>query len=226
MQRFKKWLRIIQGKEVYYPIDVKLKKDFYGSDLAYWCVVPHLLNAKSIVYSFGVGTDLSFDLGIIERFGLKVFAFDPTPRSIAWVKRQKLPRELKFFEYGIAKQDTIRTFYPPSNPNHVSFSINPLTAGKREGVKLVVYRLETIMKKLGHKKIDLLKMDIEGSEYEVIQDLIKSDIPVKQLLVEFHHRFNNFSIEHTRNAIDVLRSSSFKIFEISSTGKEYSFIKE
>ena len=50
------------------------------------------LSANSVVYSFGVGEDASFDLELIGRFGCTIHAFDPTPRSIAWVAGQCRPR--------------------------------------------------------------------------------------------------------------------------------------
>ena len=43
------------------------------------------------------------------------------------------------------------------------------------------------MKKNGHRQIDLLKIDIEGAEYEVLDSLLEKRLPVKQVLVEFHH---------------------------------------
>jgi hypothetical protein len=54
----------------------------------------------------------------------------------------------------------------------------------------VFYSLTKIKKKLNHKKIDLLKMDIEGFEWNIIQTEIinnnnTDDLPV-QLLFELH----------------------------------------
>ena len=51
--------------------------------------------------------------------------------------------------------------------------------------------LSTILEKLGHNRIDILKMDIEGAEYEVIEDIISSTVPIQQVLIEFHHRFSS-----------------------------------
>eukprot|EP01084_Bolivina_argentea_P276634 472051_1 len=53
-----------------------------------------------------------------------------------------------------------------------------------------VNTLQNWMKRFNHNYIDILKMDIEGSEYDVLEQLIKDNIlPFTQLLVEFHHRF-------------------------------------
>lgn len=44
------------------------------------------LRDDSIVYNFGVGEDISFDVALVENFGCKVHLFDPTPRAIDHVK--------------------------------------------------------------------------------------------------------------------------------------------
>ena len=38
-----------------------------------------------------------------------------------------------------------------------------------------------------HDRIDLLKLDIEGSEYDVIEHILERRIPVRQICVEYHH---------------------------------------
>jgi hypothetical protein len=63
-----------------------------GDRSGVWVVTPELLSASSVVYSFGVGDNLAWEVAMIARFGLTVHAFDPTPPSIAWVGKQKLPR--------------------------------------------------------------------------------------------------------------------------------------
>ncbi len=51
------------------------------------------------------------------------------------------------------------------------------------------------MKKLGHKQIDLLKMDIEGSEFMALPDILNSKIIFDQLCIETHPRIFPDSVE-------------------------------
>jgi len=80
------------------------------------------------------------------------------------------------------------------------------------------------MKMLGHQRIELLKMDIEGAEYEVIQDLLESRVEIHQLLVEFHHRWPEVGLNKTETAIQQLNSVGYKIFSVSLSGEEYGFL--
>lgn len=81
------------------------------------------------------------------------------------------------------------------------------------------------MEELGHSKIDLLKMDIEGSEYEVIQNILDERLEITQILIEFHRRFKEISLDESKRAISSLKKSGYKLFNISDSKEEYSFIK-
>lgn len=195
-----------------------------GNEYGGWAITPAGLNRASVVYSFGIGEDISFDLAMIERFGCTVHAFDPTPRSIAWCRAQKLPPGFILHEYGVAAHDGEVSFFAPDNPSHVSHTmIEGATAGSR--ITVPVKRLATIMQELSHSRIDLLKMDIEGAEYDVVDDLLRAKLPIDQLLVEYHHRFASIGPARTQASLDALDAAGYKLFCISDSLEEYSFKK-
>ena len=225
VRRVRHIYRSWKGRDLHVRIQERCTKVSLGNDNANWCVCPSGLSEESVVYSFGVGTDISFDLELIRRFGAIVHAFDPTPRSIAWVQSQELPKKFIFHDYGIGGHDGSVIFHPPENPNFVSYSFLPRSSVTAPAIEGPVSRLATIMKKLGHRMVDILKMDIEGAEYEVLADLLSSNVPVRQLLVEFHHRWKNVGLDRTRCAIQDLNREGFRIFHVSASGEEYSFLK-
>lgn len=67
-------------------------------------------------------------------------------------------------------------------------------------------------------------MDIEGAEYGVIEDIIKKSILTRQILVEFHHRFDPFSMADTKKAIYSLINKGYEVFYISDNFQEFSLI--
>jgi hypothetical protein len=95
--------------------------------------------------------------------------------------------------------------------------------GAAPSIELPVHRLATILGMLGHSQIDLLKMDIEGAEYGVLADLLAGPVAVKQLLVEFHHRWPEVGIAKTKHAIRMLHKAGYRIFSVSPSGEEYGF---
>jgi len=159
-----------------------------GSTNYQWTFTPGGIGPNSTVYSLGVGTDISFDLALIDLFGTEVFGFDPTPKSVAWIARQTLPERFHFRPWGVASRDGLAIFALTTRPDWTSYRMGADIDHAFDWAELPVRRLSTIMADLGHDHIDLLKMDIEGAEFEVIDDIASHDIPVGQLLVEFHYR--------------------------------------
>lgn len=219
--------KAIVKKDFFCKVDKKVKnKITLGNKGAAWTVCSQSIDKNTMMYSFGVGTDISFDVEMINRFGLNVYAFDPTPKSIQWVKDQNLPKEFIFEPYGLVAESGEIEFTLPENSNYVSGSIHNILGSKGNTIRVPVKNLEEIMKSFSHTHIDILKMDIEGSEYDVIDFIIDKKIPVKQLLVEFHHRFPKIGIAKSQMAIKKLKLAGYKIFHISPSGEEYSFIKD
>ena len=96
---------------------------------------------------------------------------------------------------------------------------------KDDVIEVPAYSLSSITEKLGHDRIDLLKMDIEGAEYEVLEGLLDCPVLPEQLLVEFHHRFVENGLQRTYDIVDQLRSAGYQIFAISEIGREVSFLR-
>lgn len=225
IRKLKTLAKVVLGKESYIKPDLRCVKERYGSDYGGWDVVTANINSRSVVYSFGIGEDVSFDIELIEKFNLIIHGFDPTPKSIEWVKKQNLTTHFILHEYGIAAFDGNVLFNPPENPNHISHTLLERPSTKAKTISVQVKRLQTIMNELGHDRIDILKMDVEGAEYDVITDICQSEILPQQVLIEFHHRFPNVDLAKTRNAIEQLQKMGYRLFSISATNEEFCFIR-
>jgi FkbM family methyltransferase len=205
-------------------VDLSCRTERFGSEYGGWDVATDRIDRRSIVYSFGIGEDASFDLALIERFGVTVHGFDPTPRSLRWVDRQRLPPEFVMHPYGLADRDGLQPFFPPRRRGHVSHSIVRLSS-RGKPIMVPLRRLATIMNELGHDHLDLLKLDIEAAEYAVIEDLERTGLRPAQLLVEFHHRFPGVGPAKTEAALAALRRMDYRVFSVSHAGTEYGFVR-
>jgi FkbM family methyltransferase len=209
-----------------FDMHLKYSTERYGEDAQSWILCPDGLSKESVVYSVGVGEDISFDLSLIERYGVAVYAFDPTPKSVDWVEQQDLPNLFHFVEMAISDFNGTSLFYPPENPAHISHSLLNANRGDGSPIRVQTRRLSTLMDDLDHNHVDVLKLDIEGAEYAVIVDLLQSGLDVRQLLVEFHHRFEGIGIEKTKDMIRKLKTNGYQLFAISSDNLNYSFVKK
>jgi FkbM family methyltransferase len=156
-----------------------------GSDYGGWTVPTDLVERSWVCYSGGVGDDITFDLAFIERFGCEVDAFDPTPSSVEHVRlaADDEPR-FHFHPWGVWSDDATVRFYAPdySDTNFSAVNLHDT----EDFFEAPCRSLPSIMRELGHDRIDLLKLDIEGAEYEVLDALLGGDIRPTVLCVEFH----------------------------------------
>jgi FkbM family methyltransferase len=224
-QRLKTSLKRLVGKELRLKIETQVETVDDGG----WCFTAEGIDKDSVVYSLGIGEDIGFDLLIIERFGSVVHAFDPTPSTVAMLSKTTLPDRFHFHPWAISAQDGVLKFYPrvrkDGSKSDVMYTIVAEEASIDDSIEVPAYCLSSVASKLGHSRIDLLKMDIEGAEYEVLEGLLASPVKPRQLLVEFHHRFPGIGLEKTANITRRLKMAGYRIFAISENGREVSFLR-
>lgn len=166
-----------------------------GSEYGGWVIPKDEFHKTSICYLVGAGEDISFDIALAEMFNCRVHIFDPTPRAASYVRKTlaALPlgvqENLAFHQVGLWNADTDLKFYAPTNPVHVSHSALNLH-GTTSYFTAPVRRLQTLMAERKHTRLDLLKLDIEGAEYVVLEDILTTKLDVRCICVEFdecHH---------------------------------------
>ncbi len=161
-------------------------------------------HTPTVAYCAGVGQSISFELELAKITPQPVLVFDPSPTGIATIAKTDT-HNMNFFPIGLAAETATLEFSVPVNPGEGSYSV------PQEGVEKVTfhcYKLSTIMADNGHTFIDLLKMDIEGFEYEIIDQVLSEQIPVRQLCVEFHSWLKP---GQTPKTIAKLRKAGYKI---------------
>jgi len=148
-------------------------------------IVPlDLIGPDWVCYSAGLGEDVSFELELIRRRGCDVYAFDPTPKSIEYMSTLNEPK-LHFRPYGLWGTDSTERFYVPRDPSHVSHSIANLQ-GTDDYIVAECRSVPSLMAELGHDHVDLLKLDVEGAEYGVLDSVVDAQLELGVLCVDFH----------------------------------------
>lgn len=197
----------------------------YGGFFAYSPKVNDQFEIKTVL-SFGIGEDLSFSEDIMKKFNPNIFAFDPTPKSISFVKQHLLSKNKKFSfsPIGISDKNETEQFHLPVNPSFVSGSIQVHEKVQTEAIVVQMKNLSTICKELKINKIDILKMDIEGSEFKVIPDILNSGIDFDQLCIETHERYFKNGKKLIKEMLNILFNHGY--VAIAKNGVEYTFIKK
>jgi FkbM family methyltransferase len=167
-----------------------------------------------------VGEDVTFDLGLIEHFGCHVWGIDPTPRAAGYV-RKMVPDEGRyhFVPEGLWSTTGVQRFYAPVNPSHVSHSIVNLRQTDSY-FEAQCRRLSDLMHENGHDHLDLLKLDIEGAEFEVMQTLHEDGVFPAIVAVEFDQPASLASIAE---ASQQMKASGYQLVSIDRWN--YTFVR-
>lgn len=204
------------------------KLSLYGDKYGSFIVCTDLLHKdKIIVYSFGIGEDLSFSESILKRHNAEIWAYDPTPKSANYVRISSLYNNPKFHfsTIGLSDKDEVAPFHLPKNESYISGSVVRYEGVKEETIDVEMKCLNSIARENKHSFIDILKMDIEGSEFKVIEKLHEAHVDIGQICVEVHNRFFDEGDILLSKLISDLEKDGFDLVAISYSEEEYLFCK-
>lgn len=186
----------------------KLPTQRLGTRYGGWILCAERIRRDATAICVGAGEDISFDVDLQRTTGCHVVILDPTPRAIAHVgavltalttgvgssglvigstEYQLLAvnrQRVTFKPVALWASDGELTFHAPQNPNHVSYSAVNLQGTERT-ISVPCMTFRSLVSKLGVDHIELLKIDIEGAELNVLNDLLAHGPLPDQLLVEF-----------------------------------------
>ena len=114
-------------------------------------------------------------------------------------------------------------FYMPSNPDYVSGSVVEGMKGESY-IDVEVKSLKTIMKALGHTRVDLLKIDIEGCECDVLDQMLDDGVYPHYLGVDFDLGWTGERIQDKKRCMKVIeRLMRYGYTLLHQDGADFSF---
>tara|TARA_B100001250_G_scaffold114898_1_gene97337 strand:+ start:208 stop:900 length:693 start_codon:yes stop_codon:yes gene_type:complete len=142
------------------------------------------LSEESIFFDVG-GHLGNFSKKIIEKFDCKVYIFEPVEENFKILKNNlKQNEKVKFYEAALLDFD---------GESYISDLGASSSLYNREegetGNKVIVKSFNTIVEEENLNSIDLVKMNIEGSEYDLLNHIIDTgNIKIiKHLQIQFHN---------------------------------------
>lgn len=158
-----------------------------GSVYGGWMAPAALIESGWVCYCVGAGADISFDLELIERFDVRIQSVEPVEQYVEEAL-EAAAGEPRFAAYraAIATSDGPIRMQHTHNPGGLALSSANLFDTRRF-VEVPGRTLASLARELGHPRIDLLKLDLEGGEYDVIPQLDLAALQVKVLAVQLHH---------------------------------------
>jgi len=132
--------------------------------------------------------DIGANVGVVSLLcaerGAWVTAFEPEPENFkALLKNTKNTRNIEIRNYGIGDSGLTRMCQSGGGSSVVSEVIS----GWHKQDKLVDVEIRGVGEIFVNGDIDLLKVDCEGSEYDIFDQLTLQDFDrIKMIIIEFH----------------------------------------
>jgi FkbM family methyltransferase len=142
----------------------------------------------------------------------KIFALEPEPENFAFLKRNlkvNKIKDVKIFEIALAgnmgKRDLVL------EDDSIKHHLLQIGEEKNENAKYAMvrsYSLEGFLLENNIKAVGLLKMDIEGGEYEIIENLSAGGFgKVQNMILEYH----NYDERNYKELENILRRNGFSV---------------
>tara|TARA_B110000971_G_C19885856_1_gene442950 strand:+ start:247 stop:912 length:666 start_codon:yes stop_codon:yes gene_type:complete len=141
------------------------------------------LNEKSIVFDVG-GYKGDFTYEINKKYNCNIYIFEPMPEFYKIIKgRFEKQKNIKFFNFGLSRYDNKTSLFINDNASSVySKTVNTTKE------KIYLKSISEFIKAHNIDGINLLKLNIEGGEFEILESLIELQLisKISNLQIQFH----------------------------------------
>jgi FkbM family methyltransferase len=205
-----------------------------GTRYGGWWVFAPAVRKDPLLVDCGLGKDISFPVAFLARFGGRVVGIDPNPDALAY-SRANRPQGMEVRDEAFWSEAGRELVFHlprpaaqlPEGADGVSGSLlgSHSYAGQATlGVRTT--SLREVLAREGREECDVLKLDIEGAEYDVLEALCRSGEirRARQLLVEFHHHCTDRTFQDTLGAIARVCASGF--IERHSEDRNAAFLRD
>lgn len=162
------------------------------------------LNKDSIVFDIG-GYVGDFAYEINKKYGCKVYLFEPHPKYFSdCQKRFKNNHNIILLNYGVSDIDGEFELWDSIDGS----SFHNEKINDKDSIKCAVKGFFTTIEELDIKHIDLIKINIEGSEYPLLEHISSQnalDI-IDNYQIQFHNFINGAS-EKRDNIVNALKKT-------------------
>jgi len=154
------------------------------------------------------GSNLGYYSFLFSKYFDKVIAIEPLPRNVRTMNMLKESyNNVRILPIAVSDEEGCLNFYP--GPHRGGGS---LIKNLRKPEKVRVTTLDNVLEKFS--EISVVKVDVEGQEYEVLKGAIQSMHKIKAWVVEVHGTYHGTDICDNK-IVSFLKSFGYYVFPIS-----------
>ena len=204
------------------------------------------INETKILYSMGLSDDWSFEESLFNlKNDIKIFSYDKSVNYKFWLKNfiinlinfVKLNNNFKIFLKNTLSYFKYRIFFGKPNIIHIKKNIEEKKVYNILGQDYSK-SIDEILQENGNNNFSM-KIDIEGNEYRILDDIILNQKGLEFLVIEFHNIdlmenhiksfLQNLSLDlvhiHVNNFGGINKNGHAKVIEFTFSKRKYNFLR-
>lgn len=126
---------------------------------------------------FDIGANIGWYTTLFALKGKECHAFEPNPlvfgRMVNNCKLNAVDSKCKFNNYALGNEEGIASFYNFKNLSHGLSSLSDFNRKDKEEIKVKITTCTKYIEENSISKVDLIKVDVEGSELNVLKGFEK-----------------------------------------------------
>lgn len=198
--------------------DILLKR---GRKAEYW--LPDDIDAKVVL-------DIGANIGIASNYlsnrfpNARIFAFEPVPANFAILSRNvESLGNVRPFQKALGAQDgSFEMLHSDSVENLGGYSFHAAGSNAEKLIRVEVREARSMMREIGIESADIIKIDTEGSEYDILTNLGRGFLAnVKWIYGELHGNrdFELLAFLSEQFEIGVKRTMNKRLFMFQARNK-------
>lgn len=171
---------------------------------------------KNVVFDIGANVGL-FTKFIKTQGAKKVYCFEPNPTAIKHLHNNfKDDDSVVLNDFAVSHKDG-KIELNIDESNSLISSVFTQTNNK---LNIDCYSFDTLFKKFNLNKIDLVKIDIEGGEFDIIDNLSEETFnKIDTFLIEYHDFYFTDGMEKVIKLINKLNINGYEVMDATPTHK-------
>lgn len=163
--------------------------------------ISYPLNKDSIVFDLG-GYEGKYAEKIHKKYNSNIYIFEPLPRFTTIIQERFQGNDkVRVFDYGIGGKTEDLNLVISEDASYVTSYREVKNTDNLEIEKVKIKSFKDAYDETGVDKIDLMKINVEGAEYEIMQNIFDNDLVSK--IDNFQIQFHNITDDSERLLLDI-----------------------
>ena len=169
-----------------------LRLIYYKLNKSYKNFIDLNLTDNSIVIDLGANIGLISQL-LFDKYNCKLYSYEPNETAFNLLKKRfKKNKKVICIKAAVTNNNKDKRiyFHKLSEKDPIKYSVASSLIKKKDNLNISnskiikTVTIKSVLKKF--KKIDLIKIDIEGYEYRILDEIIKQKSKIKKVICELH----------------------------------------